>query len=370
MVELRNIESTGCVIMEDKGAHMVREKKSSTGILFSAAFIGLMSLTAQPAQAAMTTATPAWNGLMGLESASVADTGEGFSFSFLDTEIELPQDRTRAADRRWEASVQKKNKSNMPGGLDLAAAAASFKDARWCDSSTFPESRNSGSDNLLRMMRDTRSAAPAMNVNNFSSLNVGGFRTSANGTSSLREARPTARGAAVSYTMRPTKNWTFSLSNAFLKESNVLLGSPDSPHLGMGRTATASVGIGASVDLGRGYSLGVDTIAAATHRSYNETSPVSNASRLTSFGASVVLNKDNMGFTVQKPLKVYSGTGLAQGKTISLKPSGSETDFGFSYKKPMDFGGSAGFSLTYRHDADHVAGAKDGTALFHFSASF
>jgi hypothetical protein len=98
----------------------------------------------------------------------------------------------------------------------------------------------------------------------------------------------------------------------------------------------------------------------------------------------VNLGDSFVGFTLKKPLRVYSGTAtvdvatgidltgnpIVSRQTIGLAPSGSETDLGASYGLPLGDGVSASLNLTARFDADNVAGARDAGAIFRLRASF
>jgi hypothetical protein len=270
-------------------------------------------------------------------------------------------------------------------------AALSFNDARWGGKTAFFNNDNSMAGNLLGLTSSANFAAVGMDISRNSRLAFGGMTSEASDFSSLSGQHPTARGAAISYTLRPAEGWVFSLSNSFLKEDNMLLGSMGNGYLSLGQASTMSFGLGASVDLGNGYNFGVDTIAASTSGTHNRNSLIKSTSHLTSAGFSMVLNKenltgagDNLGFTVKKPLRVYSGSAhvdvptgtdsfgnpIIEGRNANLSPSGNETDFGVDYRRPLAPGVTSDFSFMYRQDADQVKGARDGAAMFHLTASF
>jgi hypothetical protein len=143
--------------------------------------------------------------------------------------------------------------------------------------------------------------------------------------------------------------------------------------------------------MGEGFNLGLDTIIATTKPSGAQDSLISNPSQLYSAGFSIALNKENLtgaddtlGVSVKKPLRVYSGSADvtvpsgtdASGNPVvhtvhaSLTPSGNETDLGVDYMRPLTFKSNLSFSMSYREDADNVAGAKDGAVMMRYNLKF
>jgi hypothetical protein len=302
----------------------------------------------------------------------------------------LSNDPSRPTPGDWSVAFQQGNGQYFGAGHG-PNAALSFNDARWGGKTAFFNSDDSMAGALLGLTASTDYAAVGMDLNSHSHMAFGGMTSKSADFTSLSGQHPQAQGAALGYTLRPAAGWTFSLSSSFLREDNMLLGSQGSGYLSLGQTSTTSLGLGGSVDLGRGYTFGVDTIAASTSGSHTQNSLVKSTSRLTSAGFSMVLNKenltgvnDNLGISVKKPLRVYAGSAqvevptgtdnngnaLMQRSNVGLTPSGSETNCTFSYRRPLAPGMSSELNVSYRQDADNVAGARDAAAMLHLSAAF
>jgi subtilisin family serine protease len=302
----------------------------------------------------------------------------------------LIQDPTRPDPIEWSVGFQQKDGSYIGAGHD-GNAALSFNDARWGNETAFFNNEDSMAGSLLGLTSTASFAAVGMDLNSHSRLAFGSIDSTNNNFTSLSGVNPNGQGVAVSYTTRPLKNWTFSASGSMLKEDNMLLGAIGGGYLGFGKSSTIATGVGASVDLGKGYHLGIDSIAASTSPSRSANSLVTGTSRLTSAGFSFVLNKtnltghnDDIGFSFRKPLRVYSGfatvdvpmgtdhngTPIIQSSRVPLAPTGNESDLNLNYKRPLDNGAVMGFSLAYRHDADNVKGAKDAAVMVRYSSSF
>jgi hypothetical protein len=302
----------------------------------------------------------------------------------------LIADPANPVQSEWSLALQQQEGTYL--GLGHGAnAALSFNDARWGGKTAFFNSEDSVAGTLLGLASNADFAAFGMNLNKSSRLAIGGTASEATGFTSLTGEHPATQGMAASYTMRTTEGWTFSLSSAFLKEDGMLLGSVGGGYLSLGETTTMSFGVGASVDLGDGYTFGMDTIAASTSGARNRNSLVTGTSRLISAGFSTVLNKenltgagDNIGFSFKKPLRVYAGSAdinvptgtddkgnaVMSSSRVSLAPSGSETSFGLNYQRPLESGATVGFRLSYREDADNISGNRDAAAMLSFSTSF
>ncbi|MCE9507048.1 MAG: S8 family serine peptidase [Alphaproteobacteria bacterium] len=347
-------------------------------------------------------------GQTGANARTFTDNGDGtwFAASFSATEqnpnaVSVLSDRyapstglivdpAQPPQSEWSLALQQKEGAYL--GLGHGAnAALSFNDARWGGKTAFFNNEDSMAGNLLGLASDANFMAFGMDLNSRSRLAVGGMDSESTGFTSLTGEHPTAQGMAASYTMRTTEGWTFSLSSAFLKEDGMLLGSVGGGYLSLGETTTMSFGVGASVDLGDGYSFGMDTVAASTSGSKNSNSLVTGTSRIMSAGFSTVLNKenltgvsDNLGLSFKKPLRVYAGSAninvptgtdddgnaVMSSSRVNLAPSGSETSFGLNYQRPLESGATVGFRLSYRDDADNISGNRDAAAMLSFSTSF
>jgi len=363
--------------------------------------IHVSSSILSPAATKTSAATAQVKGQTGATTRSLTDLGAGawFAASFSGAAPAAPEGRlnahliedpTRPVPGEWSVAFQQ-SEGHYFGAGHGQNAALSFNDARWGGKTAFFNSDDSMAGNLLGLTSSADFAAVGMDLDSHSRLAIGGMTSEAADFASLSGRHPQAQGTAIGYTLRPARGWTFSLSSSFLRENNMLLGSLGSGYLSLGQASTASFGLGASVDLGRGYTFGVDTIAASTSGSHNQDSLIGRTSRLASAGFSIVLNKenltgvsDNLGLSIKKPLRVYAGSAqvdvptgtdndgkpFMQRSNVSLVPSGNETNCTFSYSRPLAPGVTSGVNLSYRQDADHVAGARDAAAVVHFSASF
>jgi hypothetical protein len=91
----------------------------------------------------------------------------------------------------------------------------------------------------------------------------------------------------------------------------------------------------------------------------------------------VLTDYDRLGFSISRPLRVYSGTTHVKtpiGRTnngniiydqqhVSMAPSGEQTDYEISYERPLlmpgSTSGSMGLTLFHIEDADHVENQRD-----------
>ena len=210
---------------------------------------------------------------------------------------------------------------------------------------------------------------------------------------STNGAPASARGSAFAYTMQPTNSWQVSFTSSFINESNMLLGSTaDGSMLGFGSSNdTMSFGVGTNVDLGDGYQIGIDAAYASTGSTGNSNSLIGGTSRLDSSSFNLAIAKDDvtgvgdrLGVSLDKPLRVFSGSAnvsvptgtdnngmpIIQNQNVSLVPTGSETDLGFVYSRPLAERLLGSFNFIYRNDADNVAGAQDAAAMMRVKYNF
>jgi subtilisin family serine protease len=366
--------------------------------------IDVSSAILKPSVAGTFSAAAQVSGQTGALSRTLTETGDGawFAASFSDSSSYVApiladghlnmhqiQDPTRMTRGDWSFAFQQRDGSYFGAGQG-SNAALSFNDARWGGKTAFFNNDAAVGGSLLGLTPSAGFASIGVDLS-AGRLAIASMSAENDDLSALDGTHPSAQGAAASYTWKPAQDWTFSLSGAFLRENNMLLGSAGNGYLSLGQTSTTSVGFGTSVDLGSGYSFGVDTVVASSSASKNRDSLVTSTSRLTSAGAGIVLNKenvtgvgDNMSFSVRKPLRVYAGSAGVDVPTgtdvdgnpimthnrVGLAPSGNETDVGFSYRRPLAGGAEASFGLSYRQDADNVAGAKDGAVMFRYTSHF
>jgi len=300
------------------------------------------------------------------------------------------QDPTRPAQNEWSMGFQQKD-GTYAGAGQGAGAAMSFNDARWGEKTAFFNSDTAMGGTLLGLTDNASYSSVGFNSGKDEHVSLGVMSTAENDFTSASGQQASAYGAAVGYTVRPSDQWTFSWTTSYLSEKNMLLGSAGSGYLGLGEASTVSFGMGTNVKLGEGFNLGLDTIFATTNPSGAQDSLISNPSRLYSAGFSVALNKENLtgaddtlGLSIKKPLRVYSGNADvtvpsgtdASGNPVvhtvraGLAPSGNETDFGVDYVRPLTYKSSLSFSMSYREDADNVAGEKDGAVMMRYKLKF
>jgi subtilisin family serine protease len=270
--------------------------------------------------------------------------------------------------------------------------ALSFNDARWGGRTAFFNSNAGAAGALLGLASGASFATAGIDIARNARIAFSVLSATDNALAEVTGSGASAHGAAVAYTFEPVKRWKLSLTTSFLDERNMLLGSPSGGFLGLGPTAfSMSFGIGSNLDLGDGYQLGFDTAIATTDATRNADSLIAGTSRLTSAAFGIAFRKDNLtdvkdslGVSLRKPFRVYagsaelsvpSGTDLSGNPVIlhqrvGLAPAGNETDLELAYYRPLGYAMTGGLSLTYRHDADNVAGVRDGAALIRFKASF
>ncbi len=307
------------------------------------------------------------------------------------TATPLAQDPANTAPAPWMMAIQQANGTYVGAGQG-PDAALSFNDARWGAGKTaFANSRDSMGGALLGLTDTATYSSVGFDQGKDKHISLAIMSTAADDFTSSVGQQASAYGAAIGYTTKPSENWTLSWTGSYLGESDMLLGSPASGYLSLGQASTVSFGVGANVNLGHGYNIGFDTVAATTSPSSNSQSVIAGTSRLVSAGASAVITKENLtgrddtlGVFAKKPLRVYGGSAdvdVPRGEDangnptiykerVGLAPSGNETDIGFDYTRPLGFGVMSSVSMTYRDDADNIAGARDGAAMAHVNLRF
>lgn len=307
------------------------------------------------------------------------------------TATPITSDPTRTAPAPWMMAIQQANGTYIGAGQG-SDAALSFNDARWGEGKTaFANSRDAMGGAVLGLTDTATYSSVGFDRGKDQHISLAIMSTEAEDYTSSGGEQASAYGAAVGYTVTPSENWTLSATGAYLDETDMLLGSPASGYLSFGQAATVSFGMGASVRLGNGFNIGFDTVAATTSPSHNSQSLISSTSRLFSAGASVVVTKENLtgrddtlGAFVKKPLRVYGGSAnvdvprgededgnpIIYKEQVGLAPSGNETDIGFDYRRPLGYGFTSALSMTYREDADNIAGARDGAAMAYVNLKF
>ena len=199
---------------------------------------------------------------------------------------------------------------------------------------------------------------------------------------------------AVGLTTKLTAHWSAGVTFAALDEKNGLLGTTfDSAGLlSLGEThKSSSLAFTMSFDLGHGRGLLFDALLDRTSGAPQLTGGlISSISPLTAraYGVSFVQANafrpgDDLTLSIRKPLRVISGAAQlavttvdSQGYSstnlvsVGLRPSGDETDAGVSYATPLRNGAYLTTGLTFRADADNVAGVRDVVARLAFNKRF
>ncbi|MFZ4761447.1 MAG: S8 family peptidase [Alphaproteobacteria bacterium] len=361
-------------------------------------------VTAKAANSSQSAATLRVTGETGAAARTVSlqDNGNWLAFSASSTAVNrnkdsisshLSNDPTRKSAAEWSYGFS--DNGTYVGVGQGSGAALSFNDARWNGQTAFFNSDIHTGSALLSTVDEANYATTGFALSDNERLAVSlGSATPQNfyQSQTLSDDR-SAKAVAVSYSMKPEESWQFSFTSSMLNENNMLLGSTTQGNLlNLGSSVNStSFGVGANIDLGSGYQLGLDTVYASTSASDNKNSLISGTSRLQSKGFSVALakqdvtgNKDTLHISFEKPLRVYSGNAslalpvgtdldgnpIIENKKVSLVPNGSETDINLGYNRPLTDNIDGGFQLSYRNDADNIRGATDAAAMIRVKMSF
>lgn len=363
----------------------------------------LASITTKTPTSGFSTATAQVMGVTGARSRHLTDLGNGswLALSFTASDgapvfagANRPNpgvitDPTRPLENDW--SVALSQRGTYIGVGQGSNAPLSFSDARWGGRTAFFNADADVSGSLLGLATSTGFAAAGFDLGPASRLSIAVTTATDDTLATLTGSGASAHGAALGYTFAVTRHWKVSVTGSFLGEQNMFLGSPSGGYLSLGPSATTtSAGIGSNIDLGQGYQLGFDAVYASTDATRNQNSLIGSTSRLTSFAFAVAFSKsgflddsDSLGVVVKKPLRVYGGSAsvsvpsgtdlngnpIINVEKVSLAPTGSETDLGLVYDRPVG-AAKMGVSFTVRRDADNIAGATDGAVMLHFKAAF
>lgn len=194
-----------------------------------------------------------------------------------------------------------------------------------------------------------------------------------------------ARALAVEATVQPAEGLRFALSPAFLTENSAALGSLSSGAMSlsdgartMAVTASASWSLDNGLTLRGHYTEGVTTPEAAANSLFRSVDPM----RSRAYGASAVKtglldDRDSIGFSISRPLRVYSGRAdldVPVGRSldgavayrradVSLAPDGTQTDFELTYARSLGEGVSSHLHVLLQDDAGHRRGVLEGGVL-------
>ncbi|MGA0599835.1 S8 family peptidase [Caulobacter sp. KR2-114] len=197
--------------------------------------------------------------------------------------------------------------------------------------------------------------------------------------------RSTARATAIGANVAVTSGWRLGATWSSLSESNGLLGAT---YDGAGLLAlgdhrdSRAISLTSTLGLGGGRSLIADAAWVSTSGATAGGGLVRDVSPLTARAFGLALAQDDafragdrLSLGVRKPLRVTSGQlSLAtttvddQGlphtafETVSLVPSGDETDLDLAYAAPLGPDATVAAQLSLRSDAGNVAG-RNGAAL-------
>lgn len=340
-------------------------------------------------------------GQTGVATRTVSSFGEGNWLAFSGSpapaapEIGRPNtqlviDPAHAQQNEWSYAFSENGRYMGVG--QGSNASLSFDDARWGAPSAFFDTGASASGALLGLVSNANYATVGVDVSKDSRLAVQLLTAKDDSLLSQTGSTSTAHGAAAAYTISPSDGWKVSLTSSFLNESDQLLGSVSGGYLGLGPSATTvSVGAGTNVNLGGGYQIGFDAAYSTTNPTHNPNSLITDTSRLQSESYGMALSKhgliglgDTLGVSVVRPMRVVSGTAnlavpvgqdalgnpIFQQQRVGLSPNGTETDLGLAYNRPFSQDMLGGVSLSYRDNADNIAGTHDAAAMAHFRLSF
>ncbi|MGO8919845.1 MAG: S8 family peptidase [Stellaceae bacterium] len=366
--------------------------------------VPIVAATASKATSAATTV----QGATGAAARSLVDLGNGQYIALSFTGIQgmplipgsdrpnpgLIQDPNHPGINDW--SVGFSQRGSYVGVGQGSNAALSFSDARWDGRTAFFNTDADASGALLGVSQKSLGfAAVGLDVGKASRVSMAVTTTSDDMLAGIQAPTASSHGVAVGYTFSPLagKVWQISLTASELNEQNQLLGTLSNGPLQLGgpSAGTRGMGLGNAFDLGRGYKLGFDMAWAVTDATKNANSMITGTSALTSYALAaafskdgVLEEKDTVGITAKKPLRVYSGGAsvaygagtdmsgapIVQTQRVSLVPSGNETDLGIAYSKPLLTGMTGSLALSFKNDYGNVAGAKDAAVMTRLRFNF
>ncbi len=301
----------------------------------------------------------------------------------------LVQDPTQPNQYEW--SVGFSNDGNYSGAGQGTGAASMFNDARWNEKTAFASGDSAGAGEVFGLIQNANFSAKAFNITPSSRLSFEMMTTQNMGaTDSVNDS--SAHGIAMGYTFNPTKKIAVSLTSSILDENNMLLGSTASGPLSLGKSSyTTSFGAGTNIKLGNGYQLGFEASYFTTGASSNNDSLITSISPLSGASFNLALSKeqlfdknDEISIALRKPLRIYSGTAnvaipvgtdmdgnpIIQNELVSVVPTGNETNFDLGYSLALSDYTQTGFNLSYRNDADNIAGYNDSAVMVTFDFKF
>ncbi|MGE3622906.1 MAG: S8 family serine peptidase [Bdellovibrionales bacterium] len=346
-------------------------------------------------------ATLAATGQTGANARNYTDLGRGNWFAYagsapqkVDTmpnTTSLAPDPAHPQSTEWYYSL---SQNGMYVGFGQGSGSSlSFNDARWNGRSAFFNANATASSALLNTVAGAHFATTGFDIGSDQRVALSIISSESDAFSAVNGAPTSARGSAFAYTVAPSDDLQVSLTSSFVNETNMLLGSYSAGDvLGMSSSATTmSFGAGVNYDLGDGYQIGVDASYATTGSNGNTNSLIGGTSRLQSSSFSLAFVKDDvtgvgdrLGVSIDKPLRVFSGSAMVnvptgtdnngnpivESQRVNLAPTGSETDLGFTYSRPLAQDLLGSFNLTYRNDADNISGNQDAAAMVRMKYNF
>jgi len=206
-------------------------------------------------------------------------------------------------------------------------------------------------------------------------------------------AMPDANSFSAGLTTQVTKGWKAGLTLGMLNEKEGMLGATyasDGP-LSFGEdNRSFSVGVSSAVALTNKTSLLLEASMGKTAGSDHLYGLITDTSDITtrSFGASLAHKDafdrgDRLELSVKAPLKVVSGSAGVMLNNVdedgnvsiysqraSLRPDGSELNFGVAYKAPVTESFEWNGSLNYRRNADNIAGNAETVGMMKATLRF
>jgi subtilisin family serine protease len=301
-------------------------------------------------------------------------------------------DPIRQQTKEWSVSFSQKGSYFGIGKGKVASLL--FNDARWGNDSVFFNSDASIRTSLLGVVDRADFSTFGIDLNKDSKLAFGmiSANNDANDLGFSNLNKNVVKGGSFAYTTNAFGDSKISISSSFLNEKNSLLGSVSGGVVGFSDSVSSvSFGLGSEINLGNDYNLGLDLNYATTNPTTNPDSFITSTSRLQSQSMSLAFTKQNfdktgdkLGFSILKPMRVFSGSAnltlpvgvddvgnpIIQNQVVSLIPDGNETNLNLTYSRPVNEKLNTSFNLSYRDDADNIAGKTDAAAIFRVKYDF
>lgn len=337
-------------------------------------------------------------------SAAVAPTastksvklGEGATLSLTSTEASPQPGASKSPRGAWLAAMSD-NEGRVTAMGQGFPATASFAEAMYgAGSKTAQGSRGLGIANGLSALADGGNfAAYGSPLGKDSRLAFSWSESQKPDTSmgGNNWQAPSANAFSAGLNGKLAEGWTGGATVGMLNETQGLLGST---YNGNGALSLGNHHQSLAFGLSSGFDLTTDTsLLAEGALARSDAASMANGlitgvtpTLSRSYGMALVqknafTDNDSLTLSAKKPMKVVSGsaslltTGVdANGLAVSsqqklgLAPSGSETDIGFAYSRPLAEGINMTAAASFANDAENTKGAKGGGAMVGLSLKF